>query len=282
MIMNTKKCQNPLCDSQAVFTVEILATASLNNKRIICPRCHEVYRWGLHRGESIARRQRLWVLAIADRGMVAFAQAYSSQERAEQGLIDYLRTEENYTGPDEISAAASWLADHDERLGAEIFEAEPDMDDDNLVPGVDLISKFLNDQGFIVLGRNQQDANPELPFEAWAYQGPLDFQAAQPVTFSLAENPMQALHNLSEKLGDLSPQAKGASIPKNYQIAAPPDEKDLFRVVYVIDVGADDVTQAAWNAYEMMSQSDALPPVLEVINNQGDRVRIDLSRRKKT
>jgi hypothetical protein len=63
-------------------------------------------------------------------------------------------------------------------------------------------------------------------------------------------------------------------------IAPPPYEKGLFRVVYVIDVGADNIIEAAMNAYEMMSDSESLPPVLEVIDNKGNKIKIDLSQRK--
>ena len=70
---------------------------------------------------------------------------------------------------------------------------------------------------------------------------------------------------------------------KNYQIQPPPKEKGkepLFRVVYVIDVGAGNVVEAAKIAYEMMRSSDSMPPVLEVIDNKGNRIKIDLSKRK--
>lgn len=71
---------------------------------------------------------------------------------------------------------------------------------------------------------------------------------------------------------------------KNYQIKPPPKEKGkepLFRVVYVIDVGAGDVVEAAKTAYEMMRSSESIPPVLEVIDNKGNCVKIDLSKSKK-
>jgi hypothetical protein len=71
---------------------------------------------------------------------------------------------------------------------------------------------------------------------------------------------------------------------KNYLIQPPPKEKgkeSLFRVVYVIDVGAENVVEAARVAYEMMHSSDSMPPVLEVIDNKGNRVKIDLSKPKK-
>jgi hypothetical protein len=71
---------------------------------------------------------------------------------------------------------------------------------------------------------------------------------------------------------------------KCYKISPPPKEKGkdiMFRVVYVIDVGAGNVVEAARTAYEMMSSSDSIPPVLEVIDNKGNRIKIDLSKRKK-
>lgn len=61
-----------------------------------------------------------------------------------------------------------------------------------------------------------------------------------------------------------------------FSMAPPPVEKGLFRVIYVIDVGAGNVIEAAMNAYEMMSASDSLPPVLEVIDSQGNKIKIDL------
>jgi len=67
-------------------------------------------------------------------------------------------------------------------------------------------------------------------------------------------------------------------LPLLLSITPPPDEKGLFRVVYVIDVGAGDIIEAAMNAYEMMSGSDSLPPVLEVIDNKGNKIKIDLSK----
>ena len=71
---------------------------------------------------------------------------------------------------------------------------------------------------------------------------------------------------------------------KKIHIQPPPIEKSnepLFRVIYVIDVGAVNIIEAAMNAYEIMSDSDSLPPILEVIDNKGNKIKIDLSERKK-
>ena len=103
-----------------------------DERRSLCSCCEEVFVWGVQHGKKLSRRQKQWILAIADRGIIAYAEAYPRKEMAEQGLIDYLRKEENYDGPDEISEAATWLAEHDERLSGEIFAAEaaPQDNDD--------------------------------------------------------------------------------------------------------------------------------------------------------
>ena len=69
---------------------------------------------------------------------------------------------------------------------------------------------------------------------------------------------------------------------KGLHIQPPPKDSDpVFRVVYVIDVGARNIADAAWTAYHMMIASDSLPPVLEVIDNRGNKVRIDLSQSRR-
>jgi hypothetical protein len=60
----------------------------------------------------------------------------------------------------------------------------------------------------------------------------------------------------------------------------PLKEKGLYRVIYEIDVGASSAIEAARTTYEMMSDSESMPPVLDVIDNKGNKIRIDLSQRK--
>jgi hypothetical protein len=58
---------------------------------------------------------------------------------------------------------------------------------------------------FIVLAINRQDPNPKMPFEAWAYRGPLNFQKATPVTFGQGvgiADALKALGNLLVKPGN--------------------------------------------------------------------------------
>jgi len=68
---------------------------------------------------------------------------------------------------------------------------------------------------------------------------------------------------------------------KGVSIMPPPKGRPLiFRVVYVIDVGAGNVVGAAKRAYAMMTDSDSIPPIVEVIDNRGNKVRIDMSKSK--
>ena len=62
-------------------------------------------------------------------------------------------------------------------------------------------------------------------------------------------------------------------------IEPPPDEKDAYRVVYIIDVIAGSAIQAAKLTHQIMIDSDSLPPVLEVVGQCSKITKIDLSKR---
>lgn len=68
---------------------------------------------------------------------------------------------------------------------------------------------------------------------------------------------------------------------KDYRITPPPKdrgEEPLFRVVYVIDVGAADERKAAEIAWrQMMRAEDAFDPVLTIIDSDGRQTKLDLS-----
>jgi hypothetical protein len=67
---------------------------------------------------------------------------------------------------------------------------------------------------------------------------------------------------------------------KNYQIEPPPKDKGkepLFRVIYVIDVGAADERKAAETAWQMMRAEDAFEPVMVILDGNGKQTKLDLS-----
>jgi hypothetical protein len=42
------------------------------------------------------------------------------------GLVEYLRANEDYNGPSDMPGISDWLAEHDERLGVDVFSASLD------------------------------------------------------------------------------------------------------------------------------------------------------------
>ena len=277
-----KYCQNTLCHAEPVKEVEVSVKKPSDERRSLCARCKEVFDWGVQHGKMLWRKRKQWILAIADKGIIAYAEAYSSQKKAEQGLIDYLRKEERYDGPDEISEAASWLAEHDERLGAEIFAAEsPDNNDDADVPfAAERLERVLAEGGFIVLAENQQDPQPGQPLEAWAYQGTLDFNKATPITFGLGSNVMDVLAVLNEQLKQARPPGQTHQHPHGRMTVVPLEDKgpaSLWWVVHTIEVSAADVQTAAALAYQFMKDPKSPLPVLEIADGQGKVTRVDLS-----
>ena len=72
----------------------------------------------------------------------------------------------------------------------------------------------------------------------------------------------------------------GRMTSQGLKIDPPPEEKGdepLFRVVYMIDVNASDVCEAAEYTYRIMTDPDSLPPVLQVMDSKGHNTEIDLS-----
>lgn len=134
--------------------------------------------------------------------------------------------------------------------------------------------------GWIVLGCNRHDPHPGLAFEAWAYQGPMDFSTAAPISFGLGAGVHEALAALNQQLK----QGKGSGKPmppRPALMVTPPlretDAEPLWRVVYVIDVPGRDAQAAARLAHQIMTYPDSLAPVLDIIDGRGKVVRIDLS-----
>ncbi len=72
----------------------------------------------------------------------------------------------------------------------------------------------------------------------------------------------------------------GSRTDHSLRIDPPPKEKGdepLFRVVYVIDVNAGDVREAAEYTHRIMSDPASMRPVLHVIDAEGSTTTLDLS-----
>ena len=193
-------CENTWCETRAVKEVPVSVRKPSDQTRSLCATCAEVYTWGVQHGRRITQQGKMWILAIADKGIIAQAQAYHSKAKAERGVIAYLREYERYDGGDDFSEACRWLTEHDERLSVEIFEADTLADAEDNPEGTANLFCFMQKGGFVVLAKNRQDADTEYSCEAWAYNGPLDFQAATPVTFGLGTNSYEAIDALNSQL----------------------------------------------------------------------------------
>ena len=70
----------------------------------------------------------------------------------------------------------------------------------------------------------------------------------------------------------------GINLHAGLLIDPPPKEKDLYRVVYAIDVIADSRLDAAQKTHLIMTAPDSLAPVLEVVDQRDKVTTIDLSK----
>jgi len=120
-------CQNPLCENDAVKEVPVSVAGASDQKLALCAACQQAYDWGVRHSRRTTRRKRVWVLAVADRGIVVHGGAFISRRKAVSGLAEYLRANEGYDGPADRPRISDWLAEHDERLGVDIFPASLDV-----------------------------------------------------------------------------------------------------------------------------------------------------------
>jgi len=75
-------------------------------------------------------------------------------------------------------------------------------------------------------------------------------------------------------------QNKDSMSSKGLMIEPPPMEaglEPLYRVVYMIDIGAKSPRQAAKRAHTLMQDPESMPPLLDVLDSNGRRTRVDLS-----
>jgi hypothetical protein len=88
--------------------------------------------------------------------------------------------------------------------------------------------EFLARKGFVVVTHGGKE------HEAWAYEGPLDFEVAAPMRFGLGNTPIDALKALDlqlEKMAKVSPAPMAAPLPPTSPSSSPkhrrPDHLDV-------------------------------------------------------
>ena len=114
-------CQNPNCENAAAKKVRVSVALPSDQVRSLCATCEEAYAWGVQHGMMTSWRP-VWVLAVADRGVVVHLGVFRKRKDAEEGLVDYLRAYHGYSGAADHKTVRRWLREHDERLSVEISE----------------------------------------------------------------------------------------------------------------------------------------------------------------
>jgi len=82
-------------------------------------------------------------------------------------------------------------------------------------PAFSRLARFLKKTGFAILTHNEGDPSKHGPFEAWAYQGQLDLQAATPITFGVGTSIRDSLVALELQLEGLRGRSGSPKMASN-------------------------------------------------------------------
>jgi len=115
-------CQNTFCETPAVKEVPVSVNEPSDEVRALCATCNEAYTWGVQHGKKGSQQRKLWTLAVADKGVIVHVAAYTSEDKAEKGMVEYLEKNEDCNCASDVNLAYLWLKQHDERLSIEINE----------------------------------------------------------------------------------------------------------------------------------------------------------------
>ena len=120
-------CQNPLCENEATKVVAVSVDKPSDQKRSLCAVCEEVFSWGVQHGRITSIPKKVWVLHVTDAGTAVHAGVFRRKRDAVRDLTAYLRSQEDYRGPEDLSGICDWLAEHDEHLGVDILPASTNL-----------------------------------------------------------------------------------------------------------------------------------------------------------
>jgi len=118
-----KYCQNQYCENEAVKEVPVSVDKASDQMRALCTACEEAYTWGVQHGRMQSMPGQVWVMVVTDSGTVIEAQVVRNQDEAVKSLTAYLRAHRGYDGIADMPGICDWVAEHDERLGVDIFPA---------------------------------------------------------------------------------------------------------------------------------------------------------------
>ena len=108
------------------------------------------------------------------------------------------------------------------------------------------LCRFLHAEAFVVLTHNPANAAGG-EYEAWAYQGPLDFDVASPIRFGLGPDPtgaMQALDGqLAEENGVVGTIARKPAPPVSETVLLRVDRRELATILAALRFHQDENLQ---------------------------------------
>jgi hypothetical protein len=113
-------CQNPNCESPGIKVVLVSVRNASDQRRTLCATCEEVFTWGVQHGRITSQTKEVWLVAVADRGVVVHVHAYADAKAAIKALAAYLAEFNEYAGPANIRDIRRWLRRHEENLSVEI------------------------------------------------------------------------------------------------------------------------------------------------------------------
>ena len=113
-------CENTNCKNRSTKEVPISVDKLSDETRSLCATCQEAYSWGLQHGTMVSKHKQLWLVAIADKGIVVYTRAYPDESAAIKGVAEYLKDYQRYQGPANSQAIYEWLEQHDENLSVDI------------------------------------------------------------------------------------------------------------------------------------------------------------------
>lgn len=120
-------CQNPLCENEATKVVPVSVDRPSDQKRALCAVCEEPYSWGVQHGRMMSMPKRIWVLHVSNAGIAIHTGIFRNKRNAVKDLVRYMRAQEGYRGDGDLPSICDWIAEHNERLGVDIFPASVDL-----------------------------------------------------------------------------------------------------------------------------------------------------------
>lgn len=122
-----KYCQNPLCENESTKIVPVSVDKPSDQKRALCAMCEEAYSWGVQHGRTMSMPKKVWVLHVSNGGAAVHTRVFRDRQKAMKDLVRYMRAQEGYRGPGDLPGICEWIAEHNERLGVDIFPASVDL-----------------------------------------------------------------------------------------------------------------------------------------------------------